>query len=203
MPETLLSPSNIVLFGRVVEDLNVVVPNRPPPGPPPPGPDPRHGPFTTDRTGPNIFLETQLDPNANPMIARIYGFSYEGRYYDLPWPTMFLVHGPGDPVETLPGAARVSRAPEEPDHTGMAAQDFSFADDLMAWSYDRADLSIRMDVESGSFEQILLDLVLGGGGSPSVSGVRVQGVRVAGVRARGVRVAGVRARGGRDGDSGD
>lgn len=202
MPETLLSPSNVVLFGRIVEDLDVVVPNRPPPAPPPPGPDPRHGPFAMDRTGPNRFLETQLaDPNV--AFARIYGFSYEGRYYDLPWPTLFLVHGPGVPAETVPGAGRVSRAPEEPDHTGMAAQDFSLADNLMAWSYDRADLSIRMDVDSGSFEQILLDLILGGGGGPSVSGVRARGPSVSGVRVRGVRVAGVRARGGRDGDSGD
>ena len=206
MPETLLSPSNVLLFGRIVEDLNVVIPNRPPPGPPPPGPDPRHGPFAIDRTGPNTFLETQLiDPTA--AFARIYGFSYEGRYYDLPWPTLFLVHGPGEPAETVP-VASVSRAPEEPDHSGMAAQDFSFADNLMAWSYDRADLSIRLDVDSGSFEQILLDLVLGGGGGPSVSGARVSGARVAGARVSGARVsgarvAGARVRGGRDGDNGD
>jgi len=202
MPETLLSPSNVVLIGRVVEDLNVVIPDRPPI--PPGTPDPRHGPFTVNRTSPNRFLEDQLGAAANPQIARIYGFSYEGRYYDLPWPAMFLVHGPGEQLESQPGGgSRVSRAPEEPDHTGMAAQDLSFADDLMAWSYDRADLSIRMDVDSGTFEQILLDLVFGGGGGPSVSGVRVQGVRVSGVRAHGVRVSGVRARGGRDGDSGD
>ena len=62
---------------------------------------------------------------------------------------------------------------------------------------------IRLDVDSGSFEQILLDLVLGGGGGPSVSGVRDRGPSVSGVRVSGVRVAGVRARGGRDGDSGD
>ena len=90
----------------------------------------------------------------------------------------------------------------------MAAQDFSFADDPMVWSYDRADLSIRMDVDSGSFEQILLDLVLGGGGGPSVSGTRVSGARVAGARVSGARVsgarvAGARVRGGRDGDNGD
>ena len=205
MPETLLSPSNVLLFGRIVEDLDVVIPDRPPI--PPGTPDPRHGPFTIDRTGPNRFLETQLGAAANPAFARIYGFSYEGRYYDLPWPTLFLVHGPGEPAETPP-EPRVSRAPEEPDHSGMAAQDFSFADNLMVWSYDRADLSIRMDVDSGSLEQILLDLVLGGGGGPSVSGARVSGARVAGARVSGARVsgarvAGARVRGGRDGDNGD
>ncbi len=212
MPETLLSPSNILLFGRVVEDLDVVIPNRLPIPPAAPAPDPRHGPFATNRTGPNLFLEAQLiDPTA--AFARIYGFSYEGRYYDLPWPALFMVHGPGQLAETLArsGAAaaaaaaaqRVARAPDDPDRSGLGAQDFSFADNLMVWSYDRADLSIRLDLESGSFEQILLDVVLGGGGGPSVSGVRARGPSVSGVRVRGVRVAGVRARGGRDGESGD
>ena len=200
MAETLLSPSNILLFGRVVTDLSVI------------HPAPRHDPFVAPRHITNIFLETQLaDPTA--AIARIYGFSYEGRYYELPWPALFLVHGPGQLAETAadfnpgggggPANQRGARAPDDPDRSGLAAQDFSFADNLMVWSYDRADLSIRMDVESGNFEQILLDLVLGGGDGPAVSGVRARGVRVAGVRARGVRVAGVRARGGRDGDSGD
>ena len=206
MPETLLSPSNILIFGRIVEDLQVVVP-----GPPP---DPRHGPFVQPRTGVHQFLEDQLTgPNSG--FARIYGFSYEGRYYDLPWPTLFLVHGPGQPAETAAqsggagaGNQRVARAPDDPDRSGLGAQDFSFADNLMVWSYDRADLSMRLDVESGTFEQILLDLVLGGGGGPSISGARVSGARVAGARVSGARVsgarvAGARARGGRDGDSGD
>ncbi len=200
MAETLLSPGNILLFGRVVEDIDIIEP----PGPPP---DPRHGPFVEDRKGPNRFLENQLTGD-DCCFARIYGFSFEGCYYDLPWPTLFLVHGKGEDAETAPGAARVSRAPDDPSRTGLGAADFSFADDLKVWSYDRADLSIRLDVESGTFEQILLDLVLGGGGGPvvsgaRVSGARVSGARVSGARVRGARVAGARVGVGRDGDSSD
>ncbi len=189
-----------MLFGKVVEDLKIVTP-----GPPP---DPRHGPFVKPRTGPNTFLENQLK-GEGCCFARIYGFSFEGCYYDLPWPTLFLVHGKGEDAETAPGAARVSRAPDDPSRTGLGAADFSFADDLKVWSYDRADLSIRLDVDSGTFEQILLDLVLGGGGGgPVVSGARVSGARVAGARVSGARVsgarvAGARVRGGRDGDASD
>ncbi len=201
MAETLLSPGNILLFGRVVEDIDIIVP----PGPPP---DPRHGPFVKDRKGSNTFLENQLK-GEGCCFARIYGFSFEGCYYDLPWPTLFLVHGKGEDAETAPGAGRVSRAPDDPSRTGLGAADFSFADNVRVWSYDRADLSIRLDVDSGTFEQILLDLVLGGGGAgPVVSGARVSGARVAGARVSGARVsgarvAGARVRGGRDGDSSD
>ena len=39
----------------------------------------------------------------------------------------------------------------------MGAQGYSFSEDIRVWSYDTADYSIRMDVETGTFEQILLD----------------------------------------------
>jgi len=202
--ETLLGPSGIWLFGRTVDDLEIKQemakgknPKVDPEG---------HDPFVGPRESCNNFLRNQLlcgaeDKDSKPQFARIYGFSYEGSYYDLPWPALFLVHGPGVDAET--GHGRYSIRPDNPSRTGLGATDFTFAEGLKAWSYDRADFSMRLDVDSGTFEQILLDLVFGGGGGPSVSGVRVQGVRVSGVRARGVRVSGVRARGGRDGDAGD
>ena len=44
--------------------------------------------------GGNQFLRAQLNaPNAG--FARIYGFSFEGHYYDLAKPVIMLVHGPG------------------------------------------------------------------------------------------------------------
>ena len=184
MPESLLSPSNLLLFGRIVEDLQIVTPT-----------DPGHTPFVVPRAAGNRFLETQLtDPNAN--FARIYGFSYEGAYYELDAPTLFLVHGISEPAETAPGAARVSRAPDDPSRSGLAAQDFSFADDLRVWSYDIADFSIRLDMETGTFEQILLDL-MGDDGGAAVSGARVSGARVSGARVSGARVSGARVRGAR------
>ena len=162
--ETLLSPSNVLLYGRIVTDLQLVnppvdppTPERYPPGadigdlpPPPPVPP---------RLGRNNFLEDQLrDPNAQ--LARIYGFSYEGHYYDLTTPTIFLVHGPGvDPQawRPLPPRDRVSRAPADADLTGVAGMTGTFSEDMRVWSYDKGDFTIRMDIETGPFEQTRLE----------------------------------------------
>jgi uncharacterized protein YjbI with pentapeptide repeats len=88
--------------------------------------------------------------------------------------------------------------------TGVVAADFQFVDELRAWSYDRADYSIRMDIETGMFEDILLDAFFNGGGSggPVVGGARVSGARVSGARVSGARVSGARLSGGR-GDASD
>lgn len=198
MAETLLSPSNILLFGREVEDLGIIHPA--------PTGGARHTPFTVDRTGLNRDVEGQLtSPGAR--FARIYGFSYEGSYYDLPRPTVFLVHGAGELVtrgRAGGGNPHGSRAPGEPSLTGVVAADFQFVDELRAWSYDRADYSIRMDIETGMFEDILLDAFFNGGGSggPVVGGARVSGARVSGARVSGARVSGARLSGGR-GDASD
>jgi hypothetical protein len=210
MPETLLSPSNILLFGRRVIDLKIVQP----PDPGAPELDARHTPFVSGRANLNKNLEQQL-ADANAGFARIYGFSYEGTYCDLPKPALFLVHGPGVDAETVADprsfergggpppviggdqgkAERSARAPDSPSRTGLAAADFSFADKLKVWSYDKADYTIRMDVETGMFEQVLLDIFFGGGG-PGVSGARVSGARVSGARVSGARVSGARLSGG-------
>jgi hypothetical protein len=171
--------------------------------------DPRHGPFTEPRRGTKGDVEAQLTTTARddtepPCFARIYGFSYEGAYYELPRPALFLVHGDGYPAsETRTGkknAVRRARALGDPSLTGLAAADFQFAEDLMVWSYDKADYTIRMDVETGMFEDVLLDIV--GGGGPGASGARVSGARVSGARVSGARVSGARLSGGR-GDAGD
>ena len=61
-------------------------------------------------------------------------------------------------------AVRPARAPGSPSLTGIAAADFEFADDLRVWSYDKADYTIRMDVETGMFEDVLLAAFFGDGG---------------------------------------
>src|SRR5439155_26928744 len=154
--------------------------------------DPRHGPFREPRRGTRGDVEAQLTKTATgdslpPCFARIYGFAYEGTYYELPWPALFLVHGDGYPAsETRIGkknATRRARALGDPSLTGLAAADFQFADDLMVWSYDKADYTIRMDVQTGMFEDVLLPMIDGGG--PGVSGARVSGARVSGARVSG------------------
>jgi hypothetical protein len=201
MAETLLSPSNILLYGRVVEDLRICRSTDKDPG------GTSHSPFIVARTGGDRDLEHQLTA-INAVIARIYSFSYEGAYYDLPRPALFLVHGPGVLVTAVApkdgkgeGAPGVSIAPGEPSLSGVAAADFQFADGIMAWSYDKADHTIRMDVEAGEFEDVLLNIFFGGGG-PAVSGARVSGARVSGARVSGARVSGARLSGGR-GDATD
>ena len=151
------------------------------------------------RRGANRQLGEQLSA-ADAGIAKIYGFSYEGRYYDLARPTLFLVHGDGEAVTQAPpvppAVPHPSRAPRDPLLTGLSGADFEFADDLRVWSYDKADYSIRMDVETGMFEQLLLEAELDeeaieafySGQRARVSGQRA---RVSGQRAR---VSGQRVR---------
>jgi hypothetical protein len=144
------------------------------------------------------------------VFARIYGFSYEGNYYDLPRPVLFGVHGEGEPA-VLPShitgtantEANLARAPQEPSSTGVAAADFQFSDDIRVWSYDKADYTVRMDVETGMFEQVLLDAYFSDGGH--VSGMKVSGMKVSGMKVAGMKVAGMKVAGSRlgRGDAGD
>jgi len=139
--ETLLSPSNVLLYGRVVRDLRLAPTES----------------LVPPRLGGNNFLQRQLqDPDAR--LARIYGFSYEGHYYDLTSPKVFLVHGDGvDPEAPRPAEPRVSRAPADADLTGVAGRTGSFSEDIKVWSYDKGDFTIRLDFEIGPFEQVLLE----------------------------------------------
>ena len=115
------------------------------------------GNYQKNRRGSNKQLEQQLTPSA--LFARIYGFSYEGSYYELPKPVIFLVHTEGalaSEAKIAGGGPRPGRAPRDTDLTGLAAVGFDFADELRVWSYDQADYTIRMDVETGMFEDVLL-----------------------------------------------
>lgn len=173
MAETLLSPSNILLYGREMRDITLVFKPEPdsPPDAPVSGedqevdePGPQAPPRQPPHKGDNIFLRRQLEAR-EARLARIYGFSYEGHYYDLTKPAIFLVHGPGSDPEAIRPAntgpdARFDRAPADADRTGVAQTDSSFSEDMRVWSYDKGDFSIRLDVETGPFDQILLELEL-------------------------------------------
>jgi len=176
MPETLLTPTGIKLYGRVVTDIftwqaakaKAIAAgataakwdqNAPPPGYP--------------GLGKNTFLQFQLQ-NPDAILARIYGFSYQGNFYDLPRPAIFLAHGPGAPVD-LGDKWRTTM-----EISGVAARDWEFSQsdtdsggnkvvDLRMWEYEKGDFSMRLDIESGPFEQILLAACLRGG-SPFASG---------------------------------
>ncbi len=186
MPETLLSPSNVLLFGLVVKDLNIDHTG-----------GASHDPAKGGRKGVEHELSKQLkDPHAK--FARIYGFSYEGFYYDLPRPVLFLVHGDGDDVSPDIGAGppNVARSVPDAEVGGVGAGDFQVADHIKFWSYDKADYTIRMDVDNGMFQEVLLDAMLGSGADGmDARGMNARGMNARGMNARGMNARGMNARG--------
>ncbi len=148
MSESILDLSNIVLFGRVVNDISA-----------------------------------SGKAHSKKQFARIYGFSHGGVYYNIVGPTMFLVEGDGVKAKTI----------TEP---GPDPDDKPFYDDLMAWTCNQVDTTVRLDYEAGKFEQVLLGLI-DDDMLAEVSGARVSGARVAGARVSGARVSGARVSGAR------
>lgn len=173
MPETLLTPSSIKMYGRAMTDILFNYTD-----------DPTVGP------GANNFLRDQLAQAAPaPMFARIYAFSFEGAFYQLARPPIFLVHGPGIPVGNWP-------QPSTMDQAGVAAREWDFSGnlgnaDLVYWEYEKGDFSLRLDLDAGPFEQILLQTALRSGTGVSGAGVSGAGVSGAGVSGAGVSGAGV------------
>ncbi len=175
MPESLLGGSNVVLIGDTISDLTI-------------------SNTTENEAGPwqdrNTFVGSLLKFNkvgqdeVQPRFARIYGFVYVGAYYELDVPALFLVHSDGTDVTN-----------HKLTSTGLAAQDFKFATDLKAWDHDQSDFSIRLDVQVGPLDEILLDP--DGSGGAAVAGARVSGARVSGARVSGARVSGARVSGAR------
>lgn len=106
-----------------------------------------------------------------PQLATIYGFEFEGHYYDLPVPAVFLVHG-------KPQTAKLARA--------VVESDPKLADDIRVWTYDKGDCSVRLDVSSGPLESILLDEAIDSSAmAAQTSAKRISGKRVSGKRMSG------------------
>jgi hypothetical protein len=125
------------------------------------------------KLGQNRFLRSQLDAD-DRQLSVIYSFAFEGRYYDLPRPTVFLVHGDGLPITPAGSGSRTNL-----DIAGVIAKEWEFSEsltpgdqklnDLRVWEYDKGDFSIRMDIETGPLEQILLAAMMRGGSSLSAA----------------------------------
>ena len=107
----------------------------------------------------NAALANQQVGNA--AFARIYGFSFEGHYYDLPRPVLILVDGPGNPVALPDPSIR---------QTDEAAHVWDFSGQLFEWNYDKMSMTIRLDLDSGTLHDILLARALGDRASASGSG---------------------------------
>ena len=160
--ETIISQSAVWLFGREISDIiinKVAYDNIP-------KTEDDSADMPPRRDDNNNFLLRQLRAEG-ARFARIYGFSYEGAYYDLPRPTIFLVHGKGiDPEGTPAGLdpkqATLSRMPADSGRTGLGTMTGSFAAHLKVWAYDRADFTVRLDLDTGSFDNLLLSSELDG-----------------------------------------
>jgi hypothetical protein len=139
-----------------------------------------------------IANNVKLTATLFPAFARIYAFSFEGAYYPLSRPSMFLIHGSGQPVGNWD-------VPSTMDQGGVAGREWDFsgnkyARDLAYWEYEKGDFSLRLDMEAGPFEQILLQMALRSGADRadrSGAGVSGAGVSGAGVSGAGVSGAGV------------
>lgn len=116
------------------------------------------------------------------IAARIYGFTFDGVYYEMLGPVLFVVEGPGVDADKVPVP-------------GPNPRDEKYYESLMAWTVNKDEETIRLDVDTGKFQSVLLDTM--GDGSGSVSGARVSGARVSGARVSGARVSGARVSGAR------
>ncbi len=164
--DTLLSDTSVRLFGREMFDIKLAG-NR----------DEAYDYKGGNDTPPpavhssNNFLLHQLK-REDARLARIYSFSFQNQIFDLMKPALFVVHGEGnvpDPPEIQFSATDVSTRrgikPAITVRSGVSGQDARFTEDIRMWLYDIADFTVRLDMEAGPFERVLLEFELGGPGS--------------------------------------
>lgn len=155
--DSLANDSSIRLFGRLMWDLMLRDPTT------------RGQVYTGQpvmpRSSPSNFLVDQLGKE-DAKLARIMSFSYQGELFDLAKPTIFLVHGDGTRAENVDGVSpeqlSLRKRPTFTERSGLVGQKGAFAPDIFVWIYDRADFTVRLDTETGSFDQVLLAHELGG-----------------------------------------
>jgi hypothetical protein len=148
MSETLLTQSAVKMFGRLLKGVSLTPPL---------------APGDVSDLGFNKFLRQQLmgppggnrEKENNPGLARIYAFSFEGAFYNLPRPAIFLVHGPGKNIQGS-GTFDDGKGPVLND-SGIPTRDFVFETDVRYWEYDKDDLSLRLDSFSGTLDDILIE----------------------------------------------
>lgn len=108
------------------------------------------------------------ETRSDPKFARIYSFSYEGHFYTLPRPVLFLVTGDGvspnprsNHIVSPLGGGFGANKPETPlsfqtKFAGVAARDWTFSDDIKVWAVDRKDLAVCLDIEVANYQELLL-----------------------------------------------
>ena len=174
--ETLLSPSGILVYGRVMQDIQIVATNydagAQQAGAPP-------------RRGDNRFLQDQLQADG-ARFARIYAYAYEGCIYDLLRPVLLLVHG--EPAE-------IYGQPADADNVGVATHHGHYTDDMRVWAYDKGDFTVCMEVDTGTFDEMILQTEAAEAEMAFASGATARGATARGATARGATARGATARG--------
>ncbi len=156
--ESLLATSTVRLFGRPMSDLFLA--------------DDRDSIYgvkqAADQTqespraiSENRFLAEQL-AESDAIFARIYFYVYQGQRVPLVRPTVFMVHGDGLPISG-DGVKKTAGL------LGVGQSCDDFAPDLRMWVYDRADFTLRLDIQSGSFTELLMGYEEGGSGISATS----------------------------------
>lgn len=133
----------------------------------------------TDEIDPKTSKPVLLGPIK--YFVRVLGFGFEGGHYVLDAPIIMLLEDTGHELtETTPKDVRNA-----------------FPSNIRQWTIEKHDRSVRLDELTGTIEDILLEVELGGGSGGRVSGGRVSGGRVSGGRVSGGRVSGGRVSGGK------
>jgi hypothetical protein len=126
MTNGLLSASVVRLFGRGIEGA----------------------PLKANELKKSLSANKQLVASLQDpiVLARIYAFSFEGQFYTLPKPMIFLVHGNGDDPMTDTGLANTSN--------------IDFEAGIKRWNCDKDDVMLRADVVIGTLDDVLIDATL-------------------------------------------
>jgi hypothetical protein len=134
---TILGPSTVRLFGWAISGIDVKSQGDKPPGYQ--GQSPLFGAL-----------------GATDTIAYIMAFSYEGRYTPLDAPALFLVKTKGESVN--------EGKPLDLKRLGLAQIKgiIAFDPDLKFWAYDRSDQTVRLNICSGTLQQLVIDSDSGG-----------------------------------------
>jgi hypothetical protein len=105
--------------------------------------------------GESLLLKTLTDRDR--VLAYIMAYTYAGALVPLRVPTLFLVRGPGETVVD-------ENTKIDPGRIGLAHLDTTveFAKGLMFWTYDLSDQTVRLDVSSGTLQQLVINAETGG-----------------------------------------
>ena len=96
-----------------------------------------------------LGLPRCIDDTRKPGLARISEFSWQGNYFKLGVPTIFLVYGPGTTVPRDTTGATLGTI-------GIEFKDEFFADDVLMWAAYDVDFSVRIDITTGWLSEVLI-----------------------------------------------